>query len=73
MKRTRITVDLVDPELMKMLKLEAAVQRRSMRDIVQKALQGFFSNKREQQALVKRLEPSFVEWDNPRDANYDRL
>jgi hypothetical protein len=73
MKQTRITIDLRDPELLKMLKLEAAVERRPMREIVRKAIQGFFSNKRAFQALVKEAEAAFQEWDNPRDADYDRF
>lgn len=73
MKQTRITIDLQDPELLKMLKLEAAVERRPMREIVRKAIQGFFTNKKEHQALMKAAEASFLEWDNPRDADYDRF
>ena len=73
MKQTRITVDLQDPELLKMLKLEAAVERRPMREIVRKAIQGFFSNKKEHLALMKAAESAFQEWDNPRDADYDRF
>lgn len=70
---TRITVDLQDPQLFKMLKLEAAVERKPIREIIVQALRGFFSNKKENQAMLKLAEKTFEEWDNPKDADYDKL
>ncbi len=70
---TRITVDLQDPQLLKLLKFEAAAERKSIREIIVKALQGFFSSKKENQTLMKLAEKAFEEWDNPQDSEYDRL
>jgi hypothetical protein len=68
---TRITVDLRDPQLLKLLRLEAAQEGKTIREIVAVALEGYFSAKRENHAVMKLAEQAFSEWDNPKDSEYD--
>lgn len=70
---TRITVDLQDPQLIKLLKFEAAAERKPIREIIVEALHGFFSSKKENQVILKLAEKAFEEWDNPKDSDYDRI
>ena len=70
---TRITLDLRDPQLVKLLRLEAAHGGKTIRDIVATALEGYFSARRENRAVMKLAERVFSEWDNPKDSDYDRL
>lgn len=70
---TRITVDLRSPQLPRMLRVEAAQEGKSIREIVAPALDLYFSSRRENQAVMKIAEEVFSEWDNPKDSEYDRL
>ena len=70
---TRITIDLHDPDLLKLLKLEAAQEGRPVREVIVRALEGYFSARRENQSVMKLAEKVFAEWDNPKDSEYDRL
>ncbi len=70
---TRITIDLQEQALLVGLKWQAAQERKALREIVVEALQSYLSYKKENQALMKMAEASFEEWDNPKDAEYDRL
>lgn len=70
---TRITVDLRDPQLLKLLRLEAAQEGKTIREIITIALEAYFSSRRENQAILKLAEQAFAEWDNPRDSDYDRV
>lgn len=69
---TRITVDLGDPQLSRLLRLEAAQKGKAIREIVTEALRVYFSNRRENRAVIRLAEEAFAEWDNPQDAEYDR-
>ena len=70
---SRITIDLHDSNLLRLLKLEAAHEGRPIREVVVRALEGYFSARKENQAVVKLAEKVFADWDNPKDAEYDRL
>ncbi|HBF13867.1 MAG TPA: hypothetical protein DDW49_10875 [Deltaproteobacteria bacterium] len=70
---TRITLDLKDPALIQLVQLEAVSQHKSLREVVVDALKSYFSNKKENKALLKLAEKTFEEWDNPKDAEYDKL
>jgi hypothetical protein len=70
---TRITVDLQDPQMAKMLRLKAAQEGKAIREVIVDALQSYFSHTKENQAVLKLAEKTFEEWNSPEDAVYDRL
>jgi len=70
---TRLTVDLENPQLLKLLNLEAQAKGIPKKKIVISALETYFSEKSENLALLKMAESSFSEWNNPRDDAYDKL
>ena len=70
---TRLTVDLGDPKLVRLVRMEAARESTSIREVVVRALEAYLSGRRENQALAKLASATFEEWDNPEDAAYDRL
>lgn len=70
---TRLTIDLKNPKLMKMLHWEAMEKEKKIREVVVEALESYFSVKEENILLTKLAEKSFAEWNNPKDAEYDRL
>ncbi len=70
---TRLTVDLQDPQLLKLLRLKAAQDDKTIREIIVDALRGYLSSQQENLAILKMAESSFEEWDNPKDSDYDRL
>lgn len=70
---TRLTIDLGDPRLLTLLRLESAHAGKALREIVIEALKNYFSNKNENRILLKMAEKTFAEWDNPQDSEYDKL
>ena len=44
-----------------------------MKDVLTRALEAYFADRLETKALARLAESSFSEWDDPRDAEYDRL
>ena len=70
---TRITIDLQDQRLLKLIRYVAAEEDKSLRDVILEALRGYFSGRKESRAVMKLAEKTFEEWDNPKDADYDRL
>ncbi|MBI5503208.1 MAG: hypothetical protein HY899_00290 [Deltaproteobacteria bacterium] len=58
---------------MKLLKLEAHESDTTIKEILTRALEAWFADRLENKALAKLAESSFSEWDDPRDADYDRL
>jgi hypothetical protein len=70
---TRISTDLGDPRLMRLLKAEAAERETTLKDVLTRALDAYFAERLETKALARLVESSFTEWDDPRDAEYDRL
>ncbi len=70
---TRLTIDLKNPQLFKLLRLESAQEGRTVREIVVQALEHYLTHRRENQAALALAEKAFAEWDNPRDSVYDNL
>lgn len=71
--KTRISTDLGDPRLIKLLKLQAQESSTSIKEVLVQALESYFYHRLETKALVKASESIFEEWDNPLDADYDKL
>lgn len=72
-KSARITIDLGDPKLLEMLKLEAQLTHSTVREVMVRVLEAFLSNKKELHDLHILSSKSFAEWDDSRDADYDKL
>jgi hypothetical protein len=70
---TRISTDLADPRLVKLLKAEAIERDTTVKEVLTRALEAYFADRLESKALAKLAESSFSEWDDPRDADYDKL
>ena len=70
---TRISTDLSDPRLLKLLKAEANERDTTVKDVLSRALEAYFAERLETKALARLAESSFGEWDDTRDADYDRL
>jgi hypothetical protein len=70
---TRLSTDLGNPRLMKLLKAEANARDTTVKDVLTRALEAYFADRLETSALARLAESSFTEWDDPRDAEYDRL
>ena len=70
---SRISTDLGDPRLVKLLKAEANERETTVKDVLARALDAYFAERLETKALAKLAESSFSEWDDVRDADYDRL
>jgi hypothetical protein len=66
-------MDLGDPRLVRLLKREANETDSSMKDVVVRALEAYLAHRLETKALVKATESIFEDWNDPRDADYDRL
>lgn len=71
--KTRISTDLRDPNLIKLLKLEAQETDSTMTQVLVRALESYFFHRLETRALLKASEETFSEWNNVLDADYDRL
>ncbi len=70
---TRITADLEDANLIKLLKLEAQNTNSSMKGVLIKALESYFHNLLETRTVSKMSEEVFKEWEDKRDTDYDML
>jgi hypothetical protein len=70
---TRISTDLSDPRLMKLLKAEANDNDTTVKDVLSRALEAYFAERLETKALARLAEDAFEEWDDPRDSEYDKL
>lgn len=70
---TRISTDLGDPVWMRLLKTESQETGASIKDVLIRALEGYFANRLETKALQKASEKIFEEWNDPRDSEYDDL
>ncbi len=70
---TRISTDLGDPALVRLLKAEASERDTSVKEVLIRALEAYFADRLETQAVAKLAESAFLEWEDPRDADYDNL
>jgi uncharacterized protein (DUF1778 family) len=77
-KRPRISIDVM-PEMRRRLRLAAAIRDVTIRHYVLEAIaerlrEDLGGEDEEFTALTAKTDPVLAElWDNPRDANYDRL
>lgn len=58
---------------MKLLKAEPNERDTTVKDVLVRALGAYFAERLETKVLARLAESSFSEWDDPRDAEYDRL
>lgn len=58
---------------MRLLKAEAHERDTSVKDVLVTALEVYFADRLETKALARLAESGFDEWNDPRDAEYDRL
>jgi hypothetical protein len=70
---TRLSTDLGDARLMRLLKAEAQERDTSVKEVLVIALEAYFAERLETKALARLAESTFSEWDDPRDSEYDRL
>jgi hypothetical protein len=70
---TRITVDLGNPALLKLLKMESQETNSTVREVLIRALESYFAHKLETKALMRASEAIFEEWNDPKDSDYDKL
>ena len=74
MKTLKVSFDFTDvPDLVELLRLEAATTYRSQKGIVVEALQTYFSNRVETTSVYKLAEKTFAEWACEEDSVYDKL
>lgn len=69
----RISMNLGNPMLLRLLKAEAQETDSSMKDVLVRALEGYFAHRLESKALLKASESVFEDWNNPLDSEYDKL
>ena len=70
---TRISTDLGNPQLIKLLKLEAQETNSTMKGVLIRILEAYYANRLETKALQRASESAFTEWNNPLDSQYDKL
>lgn len=58
---------------MKLLKAEANERDTTIKDVSSRALEAYFAERLESKAIARLADAAFREWDDPRDADYDRL
>lgn len=71
--KTRLSADLGDPRYLRLLKLEANETDSTVKDVLIRALEGYFAHSLETKALMRLAQDAFEEWSDPRHADYDRL
>lgn len=71
--KTRLSTDLGNPQLMRLLKAEAAEKGSSVKEVLITALEGYFAHRIENKDLQRATESAFDEWEDPRDSEYDKL
>lgn len=71
--KARISTDLGDPRLLKLLKAEANEKSTSIKEVLIMALESYFSHRLENKSLQRACEGAFDEWEDPKDSEYDKL
>lgn len=71
--KARISTDLGDPKLLKLLKAEAAEKETTVKQVLVTALESYFAHRLEAKALQRMTESVFEEWEDPKESEYDRL
>lgn len=70
---TRITADLKDVRLIQLIKMEATKKGCTQADVLIHSLEAYFTEQLENKLVLKASEKAFADWDNEKDAEYDRL
>ena len=74
MKSLELSFDFRDqPQLVEMLRVQAAQEGTTQKAIVMNALESYFAHKLESPSVLKAAEQAFREWDNEDDQAYDSL
>jgi len=74
MKPLKLSFDFSDvPELVKLLRLEAAQTRQSQKAILVQSLESYFAHRLENRLIEQAASKAFSEWDNEDDRVYDSL
>lgn len=71
--KARLSTDLGDPQLLKLLKAEANEKGSSVKEVVITALEAYFSHRIENKMLSRGTEKVFSEWDDSKDSDYDQI
>jgi hypothetical protein len=71
--KARLSADLGDPRLLKLLKAEATEKESSVKEVLITALESYFAHRIESKELQRATESVFDEWEDPRDSEYDNL
>ena len=71
--KARLSTDLGDPRLLKMLKAEAHQTDTTVKEVLVTALESYFAHRIENRSLQRVAEEIFDEWRDPRDEEYDAL
>lgn len=70
---TRLTLDLGNSILIKLIKTEAHDTGSSMKDVVVKCIENYFADRLESKALARISDKVFEEWNDPLESDYDDL
>ena len=71
--KNRLSTDLGNPILMRLLKMEAQETGTTIKDTLTRALEAYFAHRLETKALARISEDCFSEWADVRDSDYDKL
>ena len=74
MKSSKLSFDLSEaPELVRLLRLEAAQTGRSQKEILVQLLESHFAHRLENRLIEDAAAKAFAEWDNDDDRVYETL
>jgi hypothetical protein len=62
-----------EPQLVELLRIEAAKTNKTQKAIVIESLKAYFSDKLENALVYRAADNAFSEWDNDSDSIYDTL
>lgn len=72
MKTAKLSFDLSDhPEMIEMLRFQAATTQKSQKAILIQALEAYFSHQLESRLILSAAEKVFSEWDSKEDEVYN--
>lgn len=71
--KARLSTDLGDPQLLRLLKAEATEKDVSIKEVLVTALESYFAHRVENKDLARATESVFDEWNDPKDSGYDDL
>lgn len=71
--KARLSADLGDPKLMRLLQAEAIEKGTSVKEVLITALESYFAHRIENKDLLRTSEKVFTEWQDDRDSEYDKI